>query len=241
MSFEDKIESRIVRRDDNKIGYDSSGREIYAEVDDKRVWTEYDDEGNVIHSKLVYEGGRMLEMWYNYDEDGKKTYERHDTGNINEEIWYEYHDNGEIAEKRTNLFGKKLLKKFDKKGREIYEKGLNGGITIKRYDDNDNVIYIKHNSLESFFEYDDLSRLVYLKDENGVVERYKYEGSDTRWIEHYKKFKGRLTIVFREYDGNKLVYEARKQTSVGDFLHFMDLLEDLSEKKASLEVVIDKR
>ena len=64
--------------------YDNNGNLIHSkDIYSKEEWNEYDNNGNLIHSK--YSNGR--EVWYEYDSNGNQIHYKDNDG---EEYWHEY-------------------------------------------------------------------------------------------------------------------------------------------------------
>ena len=64
--------------------YDNNGNLIHSkDIYSKEEWNEYDNNGNLIHSK--YSNGR--EVWYEYDSNGNEIHYKNSDG---KEEWHEY-------------------------------------------------------------------------------------------------------------------------------------------------------
>ena len=85
-------------------------------------WYEYDDKGNMIHSK----DSNRFEGWYEYDDNGNCI---HSKNSIGYEIWNEYNENGNCI--YSKLLYVKIIEterwyEYDDKGNMIHSKDSNG-------------------------------------------------------------------------------------------------------------------
>lgn len=100
--------------------YDKRGRIIYYhkwsnhEEEGTKVWTEYDDNDNVIH----YKNNEGFEFWKEFE--GDNPFEVHYKDIKGEEYWVEYNDKWEVTSYKDAL-GRNIKTKYDKKGRLLVD------------------------------------------------------------------------------------------------------------------------
>jgi hypothetical protein len=115
------------------IKYNSDGKIIYCKSPFEEYWLEYDENGNKIRYK-----SETRESIIEYNESNQEIHTKISNGY---ESWHEY-DPFENAVYFHDTRGLEYLRKFDDKGRLIYDKCKNS-LDIYEYDDVNNVRYSK--------------------------------------------------------------------------------------------------
>ena len=93
------------------------GEKVYKWVKEISI-TEYDSNGNKIHSKDSYGN----QEWYEYDSKGNKI---HYKGSDGYENWYEYDSNGNEIHSKDS-YGYEEWYEYDSKGNKIHYKDSDG-------------------------------------------------------------------------------------------------------------------
>ena len=168
----DKAKEQIVRL--GKIEeYDEAGRLVqvtnfssHGEKEFYEVFREYDELGNLIHSKA----SDGTEWWWEYDKDGRKI---------------RYWQNAYPMEERW---------KYDEKRNGIYHKYFDGKKTSeawKEYDEQGHEIHAKEsNGIEWWCEYNEKGNKIHEWDSNGPAHEHWYE------YEHYENGKPKKIIEY---------------------------------------------
>lgn len=168
---------------------------------------EFDESGNLIHSKRYSDHGEETfgEEFIEYDSSGKEThYKRYDEridepGGI--EWWDEYDEKGNLIRCKYND-GTEDIWTYDERGNEIYHKESNGDENWYEYDENNNRIHERCTGqidFECWMEYDKYGNEIHYKDNDGdeYWHEYKYDekgnkiydksGDDEEWYEYDDK------------------------------------------------------
>lgn len=135
--------------------YDNKGNIIHSKSNDTEFCKEYNEQNNCIHIK--YSDGK--EIWYNHDENGSCVYEKHSDG---KECWREYDYINHIAVcKCTNK--KEEFKDYTNDDNYVIRREyVDGYILWRDYDVKNRVIYtVDTKQCETWFEYDVNDNLIH--------------------------------------------------------------------------------
>lgn len=148
--------------------YDNKGNIIHSKSNDTEFWKEYDEQNNCIHIK--YSDGK--EIWYNHDENGKCIYEKHSDG---KECWKEYDDINNIAVVKCTNKKEGFKDYFNDANYVIRREYADGYILWRDYDEKNRVIHtVDTKQCETWFEYDVNDNLIHeiCHDGNKINEWY---------------------------------------------------------------------
>jgi len=146
--------------DDWEVFYDGNGHQLGWGIPSKRHFSDYDDNGNVIH--FWYEEGR--EFWHEYDEKGNLLHSIMPEG----ENIYKYDKDGRCVFEQVisdHIPNSITYREFDPKGRVIHEIQKNVPVIRSndsdyrpehwyKYSSDDKLIYEKNGSNETYYEYE---------------------------------------------------------------------------------------
>ena len=142
--------------------YDDKGNVIHSkDSDGYEYWNEYNDEGDMIHCK----NSNGYEYWYEYDDNGNMIYSKSSEGFGH---WNEYADKGKVIHsKHSNGFVFWCEDWYDDKGNLIHYKNSDGYEEWKEYDDKGNIIHSKNSDgYERWYEYDYKGNVIHCRDSN---------------------------------------------------------------------------
>lgn len=154
----------IYKGDEDFFEYDARGNVTHKKSlgwIPSEEWREYDAGGNLVHTKRSV-GGSTDEVWYTYNVQGKKSYERHSGG---QQFWYEYDAAGNLVHLKTtggtNGYGEETWYEYRADGTLLHstEKSIaHTGSTERWYDAHGNEVYQKSVTgvgrvIESYTEY----------------------------------------------------------------------------------------
>ncbi|MCR5435670.1 MAG: RHS repeat protein [Treponema sp.] len=147
--------------------YNSKNQLVESKDNEKSVWSyEYDSKGKLIKQTKTRKGKKIVELQHSYDSENK----------LISTVSYDFQEHTK----------KERIYKYDKKGRCIKE-DINDDFlnAVYKYDDNDNIIYLKKYNDEEFMEYNSKNQLIHKKIVSGSKE-------ENLWYEYVYDDKGRL-------------------------------------------------
>lgn len=146
--------------------YDDKGNIIHSKSVDTEFWKEYDKQNNCIHIKY-YDG---KECWFNYNEKGNCIYQKNSDG---KEFWKEYDDVNNIAVCKCTNKKEGFKEYYNDADYVIRREYADGTILWRDFDEKNRVIHtVDTEQCEIWYEYDINDNLIHqiVHDENGKRE-----------------------------------------------------------------------
>ena len=162
----------------------------------KEVWSEYDENNNLIHYKdsHVFKDIHGRESWYKYDENNNLIHYKDSNG---KEEWYKYDENNNLIHCK-NAYVLEEWYKYDENNNLIHYKDSNGKEEWYKYDENNNLIHYKNSygkeelsecGVEVWREYDENNNLIHFKTSYGKEEWIEYDENNN--LIHFKDNRGK--------------------------------------------------
>ena len=214
------------------------GKRVYKQVivDGKKIEkevflygvTEYNKDEQEIHY-IFYDPFGVVEVWYEYDENGNKIRE-HTSHHDGYEEWQEFDSKGYlVSEKNTRGKNLRFNNKYNSNGKIAFIDEISSGRRTWKYeyDENGRKIYQKFmrpvpkREVEFFYEYNDQygdQPILEKEIENGkLVKETFYEiDSKKNWVHEKIIYEGEESNSWADYEYNengklvkKLIYQAR--------------------------------